>query len=414
MEALFGSKLVGKDGEVDTAAALSGKTAIGIYFSAHWCPPCRGFTPKLAQWYKDSLKAKGMEVVFVSSDKDEDSFKEYYGEQPWLAVPFGNKEVKAALNKKFKVQGIPSFVIVDGEGKTITKDGRSAVSEDPEGKNFPWKPKTMKEIFEGVQLVSKTGKVGVQEAFAGKKAVGLYFSAHWCPPCRGFTPKLKEWYEKDLKANGLEIVFVSSDRDEASFKEYYGEQPWLALDFADRDSKGHLSKACKVDGIPSFTIIDPSDFSIINAEGRAAVTGDPQGKELPWKPKPVGDLAAGPGSINEIPTVLIFCESASDAEKDSILATVTPIAKEYMDAATDDDPEYAFLLAKSTGDLSDRIRKMTSLDSQPLSTTMILIDIPSDGAFHVAPAGGITSDSVRDFISKHKAGSLERKQLSQG
>ena len=68
----------------------------------------------------------------------------------------------------------------------------------------------------------------------------MYFSAHWCPPCRGFTPKLAEWYNNFKKLpNGdkLEIVFVSSDRDEKTFKEYYAEMPWLALPYADRDKK---------------------------------------------------------------------------------------------------------------------------------------------------------------------------------
>jgi len=412
LSALLGSKLLGGGGEVDTDSALNGKKAIGIYFSAHWCPPCRGFTPKLAEFYTKSLKEKGLEIVFVSSDKDDGAFAEYFGEMPWLAVPFGNKDVKAALNKKFKVQGIPSFVIVDSEGKTITTDGRSAVMEDPVGAEFPWKVKSMAELLDGVQLMRQSEKVSIKDALSGKKAIGLYFSAHWCGPCRGFTPKLAEWYEKDLKAKGLEIIFVSSDKDEASFTGYYAEQPWLALEYSDRKLKDQLSKACKVEGIPSFVILDPSNYSIINSEGREAVSSDPAGAELPWKPKPVRDLASGPGPINEIPTVLVFCEDASDAEKSSLVSALTPVAQGYLDAAGEDDPDFVFIVAKDKGGLADQIRKMTGLEaSQPVS--MILIDIPSDGAYYVAPQGDVSTGAIEDFIAKYKAGGLEREQLSQ-
>ena len=66
--ALFGEKLTSQSGEVDTATALAGKTAVGIYFSAHWCPPCRGFTPKLAETYK-KMKAseKGLSYLNCST-----------------------------------------------------------------------------------------------------------------------------------------------------------------------------------------------------------------------------------------------------------------------------------------------------------------------------------------------------------
>merc|ERR1712023_590324 len=55
--------------KVSTAEALAGKT-VGIYFSAHWCPPCRSFTPMLAKAYTSHLKSKNFEIVFVSSDQD--------------------------------------------------------------------------------------------------------------------------------------------------------------------------------------------------------------------------------------------------------------------------------------------------------------------------------------------------------
>jgi len=67
---LFGDTLLTKAGEKPTEEVLAGKTAVGVYFSAHWCPPCRGFTPQLAQMYTDAFSAKGMEIVFVSGDKD--------------------------------------------------------------------------------------------------------------------------------------------------------------------------------------------------------------------------------------------------------------------------------------------------------------------------------------------------------
>ena len=38
---LFGDKIQTKDGLKDTKELLSGKKVVGVYFSAHWCPPCR-------------------------------------------------------------------------------------------------------------------------------------------------------------------------------------------------------------------------------------------------------------------------------------------------------------------------------------------------------------------------------------
>ena len=43
-------------------------------------------------------------------------------------------------------------------------------------------------------------KSTVEEALKGKKIVCFYFSASWCPPCRMFTPILKEFYEVEFNA----------------------------------------------------------------------------------------------------------------------------------------------------------------------------------------------------------------------
>ena len=76
--------------ETKTLWENGGKT-IGFYFSAHWCPPCRAFTPKLAEIYKEAQAiSKSFRIVFVSSDRDEDSFKEYRSTMPWPAVPLNH------------------------------------------------------------------------------------------------------------------------------------------------------------------------------------------------------------------------------------------------------------------------------------------------------------------------------------
>ena len=92
--------------------------------------------------------------------------------------------------------------------------------------------------FEGLNLVDK-GKKPVKLKKKEGGVLGLYFSAHWCPPCRSFTPVLKKFYQKVKAAQGdkFEIVFVSSDQDENQFNGYFGEMPWLAVAFTDAEKR---------------------------------------------------------------------------------------------------------------------------------------------------------------------------------
>ncbi|XP_046326261.1 nucleoredoxin-like [Haliotis rufescens] len=138
---LFGTNVLDQHkNKVDVSFFTGEGKYVGIYFSAHWCPPCRGFTPALAQFYNTMKKSGQLEIVFVSSDRDQASFDNYYKEMPWLALSFEDREMKAKLCQTFEVTGIPCFVLMDGStGKLITKDGRSHVASDPEGANFPWK-----------------------------------------------------------------------------------------------------------------------------------------------------------------------------------------------------------------------------------------------------------------------------------
>lgn len=116
-------------------ASLVGKT-IGLYFSAHWCRPCVNFTPRLISIYqkiKEQMLVDGdqdgedFEIVFVSSDRDQASFDSYFDTMPWLALPFGDPNIKQ-LVKHFDVKGIPCLVILGPDGKTVTKQGRNLIN----------------------------------------------------------------------------------------------------------------------------------------------------------------------------------------------------------------------------------------------------------------------------------------------
>ncbi|CAL1543825.1 unnamed protein product [Lymnaea stagnalis] len=136
----------------------------------------------------------------------------------------------------------------------------------------------------GSELIGQDGSVVPVSSLTDVDLIGIYFSAHWCPPCRGFTPVLGDFYKK-LRAAGkkFEVVFVSSDRDQASCKEYYDSMPWLLLPYAERGLKESLAEKYSIRGIPTLVLVDPKDGSTISSEGRNIVTADSDGEEFPWK-----------------------------------------------------------------------------------------------------------------------------------
>jgi nucleoredoxin len=397
--------------QVKTVDALNGKDAVAIYFSAHWCPPCRGFTPQLAAQYKKLTGelGKSFEVVFVSSDKDQASFNQYYAEQPWLALPFEARDLKASLSKKYKVQGIPTLVVLDGKtGELITRDGRSVVMEDESGAAFPWKPPTLWEAL-GENFLSQQDDVSIDEIKGPGKVIGIYFSAHWCPPCRGFTPVLAETYKK-VRADGkqLEIIFCSSDRDAASFAKYFGEMPWLAIPHGDK-RKEALSSMFEVQGIPHLVLLDGQTGVVINASGRSAVSADSTGANFPWHSPLVVNMSDDADGINDEPCFCVMAEGCSPQEQAALLEAETALAKATKAAGGE---TMLFFIATNKDDgPAPQLRKLTKLgDKPPAKPQLLILDIPDDGGYYLHE-GPVDAEAMRGFLASYKAGSLDRKQL---
>jgi nucleoredoxin len=235
-------------------------------------------------------EGKEFEIIFVSADQDEISAMAYFADMPWMMLTFSDREAQTELSSRYGIRGIPSLVLVDANG-TITTNGREAIMSVPfdDVRNFEvakkaaeakekkeleelrmsFKPST---FFSGL-VKDKEGGIVPESHFHGK-VIGIYFSAHWCPPCRGFTPQLAEKY-KSIIAEGkpFEIIFVSSDRDEASANDYYASMPWKMLPFSHRDKKKVLSDLYSVTGIPTLVLVD--EDGTITTNGRTVLMAGP-------------------------------------------------------------------------------------------------------------------------------------------
>lgn len=92
-----------------------------------------------------------------------------------------------------------------------------------------------------------------------KDYYAIYYSASWCPPCRVFTPKLVDFYNEQQKENGekFEIIFVSSDNDEAAMASYMRDynMAWPALDYEKKASSRALTQFSGR-GIPCLVLVD--------------------------------------------------------------------------------------------------------------------------------------------------------------
>ena len=124
------NELVNKNGSPWGASLKnSGVKVLALYFSAHWCPPCRQFTPMLKsafEEYKSSNPSSNkLSVVFISGDRSQDEMFSYMREAHgnWPGVPPGSS-LQQSLNTAFQVRGIPSLIAVDINGEILSREGR--------------------------------------------------------------------------------------------------------------------------------------------------------------------------------------------------------------------------------------------------------------------------------------------------
>jgi len=86
------------------------------------------------------------------------------------------------------------------------------------------------------------------------KVVLLDFWGTWCPPCVGAVPVVRDLRKRYAKEPAFMIIGVSSDSDEAKWKEFTTKNQMVWPQYLDRDH--HIQRAFEVRAFPTYIMID--------------------------------------------------------------------------------------------------------------------------------------------------------------
>ncbi|XP_049824373.1 nucleoredoxin isoform X2 [Aethina tumida] len=343
---------------------------------------------------------------------------------PWFAVPFSEIDLKTRLSRRYRIKsGVPTLVLLDRDGGTISVSAQERLVEDPCGNSFPWRPRPVDQVLKDVVLQpgglyfrehqnSTKEDIRYQDLKDGVR--GFYFSANWCPPCRAFTPQLAEVYRLIRKREQhFEIVFVSSDRSAESFSSYVESMPWLTVPFQQTAVRAELAQLYGVRGIPTLLLLD-SNGHVITMDARTELAEDPMAQNFPWKPRAVNILTERYATkLHDYPAVVLFVDG-EETEIQFAESVLTPAADKYYKAHNinfnslqdefEDDYFLQFLIGLDS-ETSDILRDLIGLDD--VVPLLVGIDIPNR-RFAVMEYGvEITVNTVSDFVEKFQRGDVK-------
>ncbi|PHJ15774.1 apicoplast-associated thioredoxin family protein atrx1 [Cystoisospora suis] len=313
------------------------------------------FTPRLKS-IAEGCRAKGQDlrVVYVSADSNVKDAEKHFSQMPWYAVPYDDakgREIAQKLYRRFRVSTLPQLVLLNEEGEVVNPQAYASMLMNPA--DFPWKKKTIKELL-GDTLLQHDGKiVSKDEVLKGekkkKRVIGLYFSASWCPPCQNFTPKLvetlkllkerkrKEGEEGENEEGGeeeeVEVIFVSNDKDETQFNEYFKKMDgFYAIPYTDTNRRAILQEALNIRSLPTLIWIretpgqeeegegvagdeesrEKEREEILTKRGVQAVMEDREALNFPWRDKEIHDVSETVEGLAEEPVFILFTEYADE------------------------------------------------------------------------------------------------------
>eukprot|EP00934_Nitzschia_sp_Nitz4_P004486 Nitzschia sp. Nitz4//scaffold49_size126201//25409//27032//NITZ4_003632-RA/size126201-augustus-gene-0.8-mRNA-1//-1//CDS//3329553119//4476//frame0 len=406
--ALFGDVLIKPStGETAKPTDVLKNKVILLFFGAHWWEPCIRFTPKLHLFHQLQSKREEYEIVFCSMDRNEDEYKAYSETMPWWCLPYA-VETLPTLTMKFHAHGMPHLVVIDSDRKLITRDGVDSLTQDPVGKNFPWRPIRIVDLLPEYYLMEENDDEAMIP-FSGldEKYILLYFASKADSLSQDFTPWLVKAYNilKRKRPDDFEMIFVSGDESQAGFYKYWSQLPFGAIPYEEQDAREGLETRLDITSYPTLVMIGPKpdedvnnhDRPVINTEVRAVIENGDYITDFPFYPKPWGDLCKTTDDINMHKCLIVFHEGGDEEEQMDIEDAVREAAEEYRG-----DEYIKFYWANDGSDLSSNIREACGLGEAGSKPTMILLDIKSDGEFFISREAEITPITIKFFLVNYK------------
>jgi hypothetical protein len=147
------------------------------------------------------------EIVFCSMDRSESEYKAYSEQMPWWCLPYAISTLPK-LAAIYSAHGMPYLVVINTDGKVITKSGVESLTQDPVGSKFPWRPIRIVDLLpEYYLVVEDEDEAMIPVSDLDEKYVMLYFSAKNDSLSQEFTPWLVKAYNilKKKRPNDFEV-----------------------------------------------------------------------------------------------------------------------------------------------------------------------------------------------------------------